>query len=217
MFSVITALANFFNFSPKRQKCLEDNVNKYPTDTLKKKLLPLCRTRWVERINALEVSIDLLEAVVKSLCTMIENSDREWNRDTINQASSLYKNIDFEFIVNLQIVQRILAYTSGITTALQKRGIDFVNVFGQVKVLIRTLQNVRQGVDEFHKDCFDEASDFARKLDVDIKRPRICGRQFYRQNVLLPEQTSTPEKQTEQYYRLNVTIPLLDDIISGLK
>ena len=36
MFSVITSLANFFNFSPNRQKCLEDNVAKYTTDTSKK-------------------------------------------------------------------------------------------------------------------------------------------------------------------------------------
>lgn len=33
MFSVVTSISNFFNFSPKRQKCLEENVAKHATET----------------------------------------------------------------------------------------------------------------------------------------------------------------------------------------
>ena len=73
----------------------------------------------------------------------------------------LIKNIDFKFIVNLLIVQRILAYTSGVTTALQKRGIDLVNVCNQIQILIRTLESTRQRADKLHKECFE---------DVDIKK-----------------------------------------------
>jgi len=47
-----------YNFSTKRQCALEEFVSKYP-NAVKSKLLPLC---WVERINALGVSLDLLEA-----------------------------------------------------------------------------------------------------------------------------------------------------------
>ena len=157
------SLYNFFNFSPKRQKCLEENVAKHTTETLKKKFLPLWRTRWVERINALEVALDLLIVVVQSFCDMIENHDKDWNRDTMNQASSLIKSIDFEFIINLLIVQRILAYTNGVTTASQKQGIDCVNVFNQIQVLIRSLhcQATRQQVDQFHKECYIQAGDLS--------------------------------------------------------
>lgn len=214
MFSVVTSIANFFNFSPKRQKCLEDNVGKC-ADSLKKKLLPLCRTRWVERINALEVTVDLLKAVVQSFCDMLENG-KQWNRDTVNQASSLIKSIDFEFIINLLTVQRIMAYTSGVTTALQKQGIDFINVCSQIQVLIKALQNTRQRVDQFHKECFNEACDIARMLDVDIKNPRVCGRQTHRQNTMSSSESLTPKQQVENYFRLNVTIPLLDDITNCL-
>ena len=123
MFSVVTSVSNFFNFSPKRQKCLEDNVAEHVTDTLKKKLLTLCKTRCVECINALEVTLDLLTAVVQSFGDMIENRDKEWNRDTANQASSLIKNIDWRTQVELQ----------------QKQGIDCVSVCNQIQVLIRSL------------------------------------------------------------------------------
>ena len=216
MFSVATSISNFFNFSPKRQKCPEDNVAEHATDTLKKKLLPLCRTRWVERINALEVTLDLLTAVVQSFGDMIENRDKEWNRDTVNQASSLVKNIDFEFVINLVTVQKILAYTSGVTTALQKQGIDCVSVFNQIHVLIRSLHTTRKHVDHFHKECFDQACDLSHRIDVDIKKPRVCGRQSHRQNVMALAESLTPEKQIAKYFRLNVTIPLLDDIIGCL-
>lgn len=218
MFSVITSTANFFNYSPKRQKSLEIHVGKYPSDALKTKLLPLCRTRWVERINALEVSLDLLEAVVLTFCSMVKNIDKEWNRDTVNQASSLLKNIDFDFIINLVIVQKVLAFTSGITTGLQKRGIDVVDVCTQVQLVIRTLQGVRSEVEGFHGECFIQACVLARKLDVDIKKPRICARQVHRQNAVATSsgELLTHNQQVEKHYCINVTIPVLDDVIVGL-
>ena len=106
---------------------------------LKSKLLPLCKTSWVERINAFEVALDLIEAVIDALSEMSQNLDRQWNRDTVAQASSLLKSLDFEFIINLVITQKVLVYTSGITTGLQTRGIDLANASDQVKLVICTL------------------------------------------------------------------------------
>ena len=74
MMGVITTLANFFNYLPKRQKCLEKHVSNYP-DLSKSKLIPLCRTRWVERINSLEVTLDLMKAFTEALLEMYENVD----------------------------------------------------------------------------------------------------------------------------------------------
>ena len=67
---MVTCLVNFFNYSPQRQKALEDHVNDYP-DALKSKLVPLCRTRWVERLNALENTLDLTKPVVDILGTWL--------------------------------------------------------------------------------------------------------------------------------------------------
>ena len=69
MMSHITALSNFFNYSTRRQECLESAVVNYPS-IRKTKLIPLCRTPWVERLDALE---DLLEAVVDTLVEMSVN------------------------------------------------------------------------------------------------------------------------------------------------
>ena len=104
---------------PKRQKSLEDHVKCYP-DALKTKLILLCRIRWVERINALEVTIDLIDTITDTFSEMMENEDRHWNRENtcITQGTSLLMSVDFEFIVNLLITQKVLAYTSGIMTSL---------------------------------------------------------------------------------------------------
>ena len=62
--------------------------------------------------------------------------DNQWIRDTIAQATSLLKSIDFDSIFNLAVTQKVLSYTSGITTNLQMCGIDLVNVGAQVQLTI---------------------------------------------------------------------------------
>ena len=66
----------FFKYSPKRQASLEEHIFKYP-NVLKSKFLPLCKTQWVERINALEVALDLLEVIFDTFSDMIENTDKK--------------------------------------------------------------------------------------------------------------------------------------------
>lgn len=211
----VNSLAKFFNLSPKRQKCLEDYVGQY-CNSSKSKLLPLCQTRWVERINALEVALDLLEAVVNVFINICENSN-EWSRETVNLASSLLKSIDFEFVVNLVILQKALSFTSGLTIGLQKRGIDLADSCEQVELLIRTLKRIRDKVNEFHHDCFTDACRISDKLAIEIKMPRICKRQTHRSNTVpLSSVSNHTYQQEEDYFRINVTIPFIDELIQQL-
>ena len=118
---VITCFASFFQcLSPKRQNALEECISKYP-NTLKTKLLPLCRTCWVERIDALETTLNLLEEIIGTFSHISDNSDRSWNQESAIRAFSLVKRIDFKFITNLLITQKVIDFTAGITTSLQKR------------------------------------------------------------------------------------------------
>jgi NurA-like 5'-3' nuclease len=69
MMDVITSLDNY---SPRRQKELEAQLREYP-DAQKSKFAPLCRTRWVERLNSLDVAIDLIEPIVDSLSSVSQH------------------------------------------------------------------------------------------------------------------------------------------------
>ena len=128
MMDAVSSLANFFNYSPQRQQHFEDKVSKFCSASLKSKLLPLCRTRWIERLDALDVTISLMDAIYATLLSMAGHTEKSWNRDTTSQATSLLKRIDFEFLINLVITQKILAFTSGLTERLQKRGVDLMEV-----------------------------------------------------------------------------------------
>ena len=75
-------------------------------ETAKSKLLPLCRTRWVERLNAFEVTLDLFLFVIDTLTDMLESTCKQWNRDTVTHESALLKRFDFEFLIN-----RVRSYT----------------------------------------------------------------------------------------------------------
>ena len=217
MMSVITGISNFYNYSPKRQKSLESCLGDY-SESLKSKLLPFCKTRWVERLNALEVTIDLIEAVVYSLSEISVNTGGHWNRDTISQASSFLKSIDFEFLINLLTAQKILSYTSGITTELQKKGLDLADAISRVKLVIRMLESIRTTVSSFYHTVFAEACEIAQKIDVDVKKPRTCGRQINRRNaVAMHSEQLSGQQLVEEYYRINLAIPFLDETLGTLR
>ena len=50
--------------------------------------------------------------------------------------------LHFSAFINLVIVQKVLVFTSEITTGLQKRGIDMVDVCTHVQLVIWTLQGI---------------------------------------------------------------------------
>ena len=83
------------------------------------------------------------------LVDIVEHTNKEWNRDTTTQASALLKHLHFEFVINLIITQKVLSFTSGITTSLQRKGVGFVEAYDDVQQVIQTLQHVRSDIDSF--------------------------------------------------------------------
>ena len=109
MMGTVTELANYFNFSPKRQSYLDSKiVELYPKSKVSK-LKDLCRTRyvvcminyvsvyillffhilrWVYRLDALDTALDLLEVVVETLDGI--RNDNTFNSESITKANGLY-------------------------------------------------------------------------------------------------------------------------------
>ena len=63
-------------------------------------------------------------------------------------------------------------------------------------------------VDGFHDRYYHEALQLAALVDVEESVPRIAGRQQHRHTL--------PGASSAEYYKLNVTIPLLYHMISEL-
>jgi predicted sulfurtransferase len=91
-----------------------------------------------------------------------------------------------------------------------------LRAYEEIGLVIRTLEQIRTKVNEFHHDCFVFAKELALKVDVDIKRARTCQRQRFRQNAIVTEQQN-PEQVIEDYFRVNVTVPFLVEVVGNMK
>ena len=93
--------------SPKKY----NPADKDKTDTDKSKLIDVCRTRWVARIEGMGLFQSLLPPIVHTLDEMHANFDDGWSRDTVHKSGSLLKGLmEFNFLVGLIIGRRILDY-----------------------------------------------------------------------------------------------------------
>ena len=112
----IKHLSYFFNLSPKRQGALEKHVMTDYPEAKRTKLIDVCRTRWVARIDGMEVFQDLMPAVVASLGELTFNKEKTYNRETSATASSYLKAITcFQSIVCLVVSRQLLSSGYGIS------------------------------------------------------------------------------------------------------
>ena len=50
-----------------------------------------------------------------------------------------------------------------------------------------------------------------------MKKPHICQRQRFQQNAVGSEHSVSLEQATEDYFRVSITIPLLDDVLVNMR
>ena len=181
-------------------------IEKYGKES---KLLNVCRTRWVQRLDGLDRFEETVECVVKALEVMDRNEDRTWNSETHTTAGHLISVIkSFKFIANLIIIQRVLSYTRYITVKFQKIEMDFMKGYSEVNVIRTTVKEIREDVYKHHNECYDRIKELAKSLDTDERSPRIYPRQTQRENH--------PLETTEDDYKVTVTIPVIDHLLYEL-
>ena len=115
----IKEISYFFNFSVPRKNCLEVKILLYCPESLKHKLRDACRTRWVERLEVMDILEELFVPLYFSL-VMEENNDTvHCNNETSTKAESFFKLVDdFEFIFILVAALSILDYLLPVTRKL---------------------------------------------------------------------------------------------------
>ena len=89
-----------------------------------------------------------------------------------------------------------------------------VKAYEDVQLVIRSLQHTRDKIVESHHEWFEHCSQLARKVNVEVKKPRTCQRQRFRQNHTT--QSQSPEQEAKDYFRVSLTIPLIDELIERL-
>ena len=99
MMEQIKQLSYFLNFSESRQNLLEAVITEHCPSATKKKIIDVCRTRWVERITGLDDFESLFVYIIHCLEGMSMNLEKKCNKETSSQASCFLKLITtFDFI-----------------------------------------------------------------------------------------------------------------------
>ena len=71
------------------------------------------------------------------------------------------------------------------------------------------MSNISVNFDKYHDERYSEACKLAQKTNVNESVPRTSARQTARENF--------PAKSPSHYYKLSLSIPLIDTVSSELK
>ena len=209
MFGVVNRVSIFFSAHPKRQRKLEEAIDQTQIGSAVKKLKDLCRTRWVERIDAFDRFKKLHSSLVSYFETISAEGSCCWTPDSLTDASRLLQAFSTtDFLSALVITSSSLNYLMALIKSLQSEAKDIVEAVSEIGNLRSVLQDLRDNVDKYHDEWFAEVEQMCTAVGTEPSLPRVCARQTHRSNV--PSQTPT------EYYRRTITIPLLDHMLSEM-
>jgi len=195
---IMEQVISFFNASAKRNFILKK--------MLKKQFVSICQTRWVERHDSVLHFKMSLPEVINALTSI-----SKWD-DIVSSSKAktlLFSISNCEFIISLYSLSSVLAVTYHASKTLQGKNQDILTSSEVIENIISILKNNRSDCDTNFQTIFNECKDLMEELDIDIKIPRIAGKQNNRSNP--PNVNSC-----EQFYKITIFIPLLDGIINDM-
>ena len=206
MTGVVKQLSIFFFARPKRQKKLEEAIQ--PESNMVK-LKDLCRTRWIECINALDRIKKLCSSIVACFENISAEGSHMWSPDSVTDASTLLLVITrTEFTSALVITNECLRHLRGLTMSLQEEAKDIVQAVSEIKTLPSSLKQVRENVDSYHSRWSETVSKMCNEVGTTPPMPRTCGHQRHRASI--------PASNPSEYFRRTITVPMLDHLLSEL-
>ncbi|XP_075569655.1 52 kDa repressor of the inhibitor of the protein kinase isoform X2 [Pelecanus crispus] len=173
-------------------------------------LKEICRSQWTGRHDTFEVLVDLMQALVLCLDAVSSDSSVRWNNFIAGRAFVLSSALtDFDFIVTIVILKNVLSFTRAFGKNLQGQTSDVFFAASSLTAVLHSLNEVMDNIEVYHEFWFEEATNLATKLDVQIKLPGKFRRA--QQGNLDSEVTS------ENYYKEILSIPTVEHIIQELK
>lgn len=213
MVCLLQSLGIYFIKSPKRQGHFERELEKAVPEqfaTMKKKIKPLCETRWVERHTAFEDLQGLYQYLVPFLQKLSENADRIWDPKSVTEASGLHRQLtESKFFISFQVCRHLFGYTKALSQQLQGSDMEICRSYEKVTVIKDELHSIRDKAEVEFAVLFQQAKDMAAKVGVEINMPRTAGRQTLRSNV--------EASSIEEYWRRTIFVPFIDCLVSQLE
>ena len=207
MMGVIERVYQFFAAHPKRQTAPEKAISDTQPTSKVHKLKDMCCTRWVQRIDAIQVFKSLHQCTVTCICN---DGPGLWTPDALTDARSLQLAMTTtDFICAVVFTNACLKYLQPLTSSLQAEAKDIVAAVKEIDTVTATLQSVRDNIDTHHSQWFSTVEKMCEDVGTEPSLPRRCGRQIHRSNV--------PADTPSEYYCRSVSIPMLDHLLSEMK
>lgn len=195
MIGVVNRVSVFFSAHPKRQRKLEVVIDETQPESHVHKLKDLCRTRWIERIDALDRFQKLHSSIVACMESIQEEGRGGWSPDSLTDASTLLLAITTtDFVSALVITTKCLLYLLGLTRSLQ--------AVAEVNTVTATLKDLRENIEKHHKEWFEEVEKMCSSVGTTPSLPRLCGRQQHRTNIPAYLQTIIVEPLLYQFWTI---------------
>lgn len=200
--ATINKLITFFRASPKREKILKDKVLQVQEKARRTRLMKFCETRWVERLDAISLFVQLFPLVVESLTAIQEFQDTETSSQAFSYLAAIQKPT---FLVSMVVANQIFSLSHGLACLLQSKQMDLNMCIDLCEDLQKEMEDFRS---HFHP-VYKEAESVAEVIGIKLEIPRTTGRQTQRPNF----ETKCPE----EYFKLSIFLPFVDYYISQLK
>ncbi|KAL2094361.1 hypothetical protein ACEWY4_009080 [Coilia grayii] len=178
-------LLRWFTADVQRQVRLEDTVMwLFAQDEARGNELrdKLSCTHWERSHEALELAVDVLEAMALCLGEMRNETSGQERSETLRFYEAVQ---DFEFIFTVVALKNILSITKNLSQDLQGKPLDMLHAVNNLPALLSTLEQVKANLDSHHQTWFREAVALASKLQVYLLHPTLLEAfsQQYRETV----------------------------------
>lgn len=142
----------------------------------------------------------------------LEELSTDKDSETSSKANCFLKSVlSSDFLMSLCCLSILFSYTLPLCKILQSPSCDLVSALDHVQLVTNTFRKIRENVITEFKDIFETAQGLLNIVDENetLKTPRTVLRQQHRANVNTSD--------SENYFRIVVMIPLLDDFITQLE
>ena len=221
----ITQAAYFFTNSPKRQIFFEKVISSSSPQG-KKKLMNLCRTRWIYRHEAYEVFLQLFPVVFKTLELISSQSQElgqwDWDAESTTMANGpLHVFKARQFLVAFFVVLKVMAWwpslsysrswpsSSGSLSSSRNERSNVCKAYTMVDEVMHTLQNLCNDPTVFG-EWYEAIESLAESVNQVITVPRVTGSERQRHRVNYDAQDS------KEYYKLSTFNVFIDRVVAQM-
>ena len=152
-FGTLSSIATFFNDSPhKRNKQLHNSIAAVIPDCKKSRLLNLCKTRWVEKHNAVITFCEFYPAICHSLSIIAT-----WRDNAASKAENYLASVrSTKFVIALVTSSHVMGVTKSLSVSLQSSDKDLGEAVSLIESVTHLLSSWRNDFDTLSK-WIDEA------------------------------------------------------------